>query len=63
MGNNVTILQYQLPGVQTEIYIGGINHLIDTLNNDNDIMRFTIILKLCFMLIKGYGKFIYYIVC
>jgi hypothetical protein len=42
-----------------ELDVDGINQLIDTLNNDNGILRFTIILSLCFMLIKGYVYVVY----
>jgi hypothetical protein len=37
----------------------GINQLIDTLNNDNDVLRFYTVLRLSFMLIIGYVLFVY----
>jgi hypothetical protein len=49
-----TMWQHQLQEYKTELDVDGINQLTDTLNKVNAIFRFTIILRLCFMLIKGY---------
>jgi hypothetical protein len=42
-----------------ELDVDSINLLIDTHNNDYDVFRFTIILRLSFILIKSHVHFVY----
>jgi hypothetical protein len=47
--NNISCREYR-----TGLDVDGINQLIDTLENDSNVLRFTIILRLCLMLVKAY---------
>jgi hypothetical protein len=42
-----------------ELDVGEINQLINTINNSNNILRFTIIFRLCLMLVRTYLRFAY----
>jgi hypothetical protein len=43
---------------KTELDVDGINKVIDALNNDNDVLRFSIYLRSYFMFIKSYIQLI-----
>jgi hypothetical protein len=46
---------------KTELDLGGINQLIDSLINDYDTLRFITISRLCFKLINVHFVYYYYI--